>query len=88
MSPRVRTVSFHVILFSVLAFATSGAPAQTAIDDVHIVPREKPVSMASAAYATDPAERLTAGLIRTSVDLVLVPVSITCLLYTSDAADE
>jgi len=77
MSPRVRTVSFHVILFSVLAFATSGAPAQTAIDDVHIVPREKPVSMASAAYATDPAERLTAGLIRTSVDLVLVPVSIT-----------
>jgi len=77
MSPRVRTVYFHVVLFGVLAFATSGALAQTAIDDVHVAPREKPVSMASAAYATGPAEKLTAGLIRTSVDLVLVPVSIT-----------
>ena len=77
MSPRVRAVSFHVILFSVVAFTTSGALAQTAIDDVHIMPREKPVSIATAAYAPDAGERLTAGLIRTSVDLVLVPVSIT-----------
>ena len=77
MLPRVRTVCFHVVLFGILAFATSGALAQTAIDDVHIAPREKPVSLASAAYATGPAEKRTAGLIRTSVDLVLVPVSIT-----------
>jgi Ca-activated chloride channel family protein len=77
MSPRVRAVSFHVILFSVVAFTTSGALAQTAIDDVHIMPREKPVSIATAALAPDDGERLTAGLIRTSVDLVLVPVSIT-----------
>jgi Ca-activated chloride channel homolog len=77
MSPRVRAVSFQVILFSVLAFTTSGALAQTAIDDVHIMPREKPVSIAVAAYAPDAGGTLTAGLIRTSVDLVLVPVSIT-----------
>ena len=76
MSPRVRAVSFHVIWFSVLAFTASGALAQT-IDDVHVTPGEKPASTAIAAYGPDPGERLTAGLIRTSVDLVLVPVSIT-----------
>jgi Ca-activated chloride channel homolog len=77
MLPRVRAVSFHGILFSALLFATSGALAQTDIDDVHITPREEPLSVASAAYNPGPAEKLTAGLIRTSVDLVLVPVSIT-----------
>jgi Ca-activated chloride channel family protein len=77
MSPRVRAVSFHVIVFGVLVSATSAALAQTAIDDVHIMPREKPMTAAIAVHAPDPTETLTAGLIRTSVDLVLVPVSIT-----------
>jgi len=77
MSPRVRAVSFHVILFSVLVSATSGALAQTAIDDVHIMPRERPMTAAINVHAPDPTETLTAGLIRASVDLVLVPVSIT-----------
>jgi Ca-activated chloride channel homolog len=77
MSPKVRAVSFHVILFGVLVFATSAALAQTAIGDVHIMPRARPMNIATAAHVPDAGERLAAGLIRTSVDLVLVPVSIT-----------
>jgi Ca-activated chloride channel family protein len=54
-----------------------GATAQTGINDVHIAPREK-TEVASAAYGIDSKGKLSgASLIRTSVDLVLVPVSIT-----------
>jgi len=81
MLAMVREFSFHVVWFSVLVFTTRGALAQTAIDDVHVTSRDQPVSMASAAYASDPATKLTASLIRTSVDLVLVPVSITDELH-------
>jgi Ca-activated chloride channel family protein len=54
------------------------ALAQTAIDDVHIVPREKTVDLASAAFGAASAGGYTgAALIHTSVDLVMVPVTIT-----------
>jgi Ca-activated chloride channel family protein len=82
MSPTVRTISCRV--FSCfLAFATSGALAQTGIDDVHIAPRGKPVDMATAAYDTNSVAGDYAGasIIRTSATLVLVPVTITDALH-------
>jgi Ca-activated chloride channel homolog len=61
------------LVFSSLTLA--GAFAQTvSLDGPHVVPREKPVAMASAAYESPFAR---GGLIRTRADLVLVPVSIT-----------
>jgi Ca-activated chloride channel homolog len=55
-----------------LALSTA-AIAQSAIDDVHITSRQaKTVDVASAEYSAP-----YSGLIRTSADLVLVPVSIT-----------
>ena len=78
MSPTVRTISFRVILSCVLGFATGGALAQTSIDDVHITPREKTVAMATSAYDPNPdADGYKGVVIRTSVNLVLVPVTIT-----------
>jgi Ca-activated chloride channel homolog len=54
--------------------ASTAAIAQSAIDDVHITSRQpKAVDVASAEYSAP----YSGGLIRTSVDLVLVPVSIT-----------
>jgi Ca-activated chloride channel homolog len=52
---------------------STAAIAQSAIDDVHITSRPKAVDVASAEYSA----AYSGGLIRTSVDLVLVPVSIT-----------
>jgi Ca-activated chloride channel family protein len=72
MSAR-RAVSFLALFSCVLLLATEAALAQTSIDQVHITPREKTVDVASAAYAPS----YGTGLIRTSVNLVLVPVSIT-----------
>jgi Ca-activated chloride channel family protein len=78
MLPAVRTASGFVILFLALVLPGLSAHAQTAIDDVHITPRAKPVDVATTAYATDPAASLgTGSLIRTSVNLVMVPVTIT-----------
>jgi Ca-activated chloride channel family protein len=77
MSPTVRAISFRATLFCLLAFAAGAAFAQTRMDDVHITPRETRLDVATAAYPT-PAGNYTSGsLIRTSVDLVLVPVTIT-----------
>jgi Ca-activated chloride channel family protein len=59
-----------------LAFTGIGALGQTATDDVHITPREKTVDVATAAYAINSGFS-GAALIRTSVNLVMVPVSIT-----------
>ena len=57
----------------VVAVSTA-AIAQSAIDDVHITSRQpKTLDVASAEYSAP----YSGGLIRTSVDLVLVPVSIT-----------
>jgi Ca-activated chloride channel family protein len=71
MSHPVRSTSCHAVLLFLLASA-SGAYSQTAINDVHIVPRTPGIEVATAA--TSP--RLS-GLIRTSTDLVMVPVTIT-----------
>jgi Ca-activated chloride channel homolog len=78
MFSAMRSICFCLTLSFLSTFPLSSAFAQTSIDDVHIAPREKPVNLASAAYAADPAATLgAASLIRTKVDLVLVPVTIT-----------
>ena len=79
MSPTVQAISFRATLSCVLAFAASGALAQTSIDDVHITPRDNTVDVATSAYAVNSASNPYAagGIVRTSVNLVLVPVTIT-----------
>lgn len=64
------------VVLPVVLILTPAAIAQTGIDDVHITPREKPVTLATAAY-TAPSAYTAGGVIRTHADLVLVPVSIT-----------
>ena len=79
MSPTVQAISFRVILSCVLAFAAGGALAQTSIDDVHITPRDNTGDVATSAYAANSASgpHMGGGIVRTSVNLVLVPVTIT-----------
>jgi len=79
MSPTVQAISFRVTLFLTLAFASSAAIAQTSMDEVHIAPRETAVDVARADYALNSVANgeTDRGVIRTSVNLVLVPVSIT-----------
>jgi Ca-activated chloride channel homolog len=73
---RLRTICPLAILCFV-ALISQLSLAQTAIDDVHIAPREHSTT-ASEAHAGAPAiELASASLIHTSVDLVLVPVTIT-----------
>ncbi len=62
-----------VVVFSALTLFAGAALAQSAIDDVHVAPRQT-VNLAAASY---PADFGPAGLIRSHADLVLVPVSIT-----------
>ncbi len=69
-----RAAFFRTIVSYLLAFIPPGLLAQTALDDVHIVPRDKSIVVATAAY---PGNHASGELIRTNVDLVLVPVSIT-----------
>jgi Ca-activated chloride channel family protein len=66
----VRSTSCPAVLLFLIAF-TAGASAQTSIDDVHIAPRAVEVATASAPRLSD------GSLIRTSTDLVMVPVTIT-----------
>jgi Ca-activated chloride channel family protein len=67
-----RSLSCLVLLF--LAFTANGL-AQTSIDDVHVMPREKSLARLHADLkASVPSG---AGLIHTRADLVLVPVTIT-----------
>jgi Ca-activated chloride channel homolog len=81
MSPTVQVISSRTALFCILAFAGGGALAQS-IEDVHVTPRAKTVDMATTAY---PAARAgdfgPGGIVRTSVNLVLVPVTITDQLH-------
>jgi Ca-activated chloride channel family protein len=77
MSPTVRSLFFRVILFLVVAGVSTAALGQTDIDDVHIPPREKAVHGATAYLPGAAGSYGGASLIRTSVDLVMVPVSIT-----------
>jgi Ca-activated chloride channel family protein len=74
-----RTICLPAVLSCFLAFAGAAASGQTTVDDVHIVPRDRPVDVATAAYATNSSGGGLSGaaLIRTSVSLVMVPVSIT-----------
>ncbi len=74
MSRRVRAVLFRALQFSLPILGLGIVQAQTAVGDLHITPRVNTVDVASAAY---PASYGPNGLIRTNVDLVLVPVSIT-----------
>ena len=81
MLPSGKAIFFHVLVFScVLTCATRRAQSQTTIDDVHITPRDKAVDVVKADYGASPGSgphTQIASLIRTSVDLVLVPVTIT-----------
>jgi Ca-activated chloride channel homolog len=73
MSCSARSTSCLVICLSLLIF-TSEMFAQTSIDQVHIPIRTSSIELATAS----PGPRLAAGaLIRTSADLVMVPVTIT-----------
>jgi Ca-activated chloride channel homolog len=69
--------SLFVLIFCTAIGAISPATAQTSIADVHITPREVPVAVAKADYVPNPALAARAPRIRQSVDLVLVPVSVT-----------
>ena len=69
-------VRSHSAVVSLLAFLI-GAPAsiaQTSINDIHITPRERSISEAPVGAASTPAGL---GLIRSNVELVTVPVTIT-----------
>jgi Ca-activated chloride channel family protein len=69
----VRTISFRAVLLFLLTSAV-GVYSQTSIDDVHVVPRTPGTELATATAGP----RLSgAGLIRTSTELVMVPVTIT-----------
>jgi Ca-activated chloride channel family protein len=68
---RVRSNSCRVVLLFLLA-SSAGLYSQTSINDVHIVPRTPGIEVATAT----PGPRLS-GLIRTSTELVMVPVTIT-----------
>ena len=67
----VRSTSCRVVLLLLLAYSAR-LYSQTSISDVHVVPRTAGVELATATQGP----RLS-GLIRTSTDLVMVPVTIT-----------
>jgi Ca-activated chloride channel family protein len=67
----VRSTSCRVVLLFLLAYA-GRVYSQTSIGDVHVVPRTSAIELATATSGP----RLS-GLIRTSTDLVMVPVTIT-----------
>lgn len=77
----VRATAFRLLLLScVLTHLTQGLHAQTSIDDVHITPRERAADITESGYAADPLAGTyahPAALIKTSVNMVLVPVTIT-----------
>ncbi|HUA15766.1 MAG TPA: VWA domain-containing protein [Verrucomicrobiae bacterium] len=71
-----QALALPLVALSFLALATGESVAQTSLDDIHVNPRDKTVDIATTDYG--PGGRFgSASLIRTSVNLVLVPVSIT-----------
>src|SRR5215475_1949680 len=76
MSPTVCVISFRAAFFTILLFSTSVVFGMSGIDVAHIESRENSASLRSAAYDRS-AVFSGDSLIRTSVNLVLVPVSIT-----------
>ena len=79
MSPWGKANSFRVLLGLCVLTCASGALGQSSLDDVHVTPRETNVDVAKADFAATAtvARAGPATLMRTSVDLVLVPVTIT-----------
>jgi Ca-activated chloride channel homolog len=71
-----RTVSCSILLFA-STFPLPVALAQTAMNDIHIVPHAQGLEVAAAGFAASPAGLTAGSLIHTSVDLVMVPVTIT-----------
>ena len=69
----VRSTCCPVVLIFFSFFAVEGN-SQTAIDDVHVVPRTPGIELATA---TSGPRFSGASLLRTSTDLVMVPVTIT-----------
>lgn len=73
-----RATFCYVILLLTVIFSSSTVFAQTAIDDVHITSRTSGIGVASASFTAHPITGFPASsLIHTSVDLVMVPVTIT-----------
>ncbi len=68
---------FCAALACTVIAAVSQAAAQSSLDEVHIAPRAATVAVANADYSPDLALTARAPRIRTNVDLVLVPVSVT-----------
>jgi Ca-activated chloride channel family protein len=62
------------VLFLFVLVLTARSFAQTSINDIHITPRERGISAQALTGIARPAGM---GLIRSSVDLVMVPVTIT-----------
>ncbi len=85
ISLRVISCSFLILVAGYVLAPTVVAPvalAQSAIDDVHVVrrgvvPHGDPIDVASAAFSPSVVGDPRTGLIRTSVDLVMVPVNVT-----------
>jgi Ca-activated chloride channel family protein len=78
VSPRKDLLPFlcAALACTVIA-AVNSATAQSRLDDVHITPRAATVAVAKADYSPDLALAALGPRIRTNVDLVLVPVSVT-----------
>jgi Ca-activated chloride channel homolog len=72
MPGSARSISCRVVFLFFLIFSAV-ALAQTSIDEVHVTPREGTVALAPTIGVPLPA----ASLIHASVDLVMVPVTIT-----------
>jgi Ca-activated chloride channel homolog len=73
---RALTPGFSRILFLVLALL-SPCFAQSPVDDVHVNPRIQPAPTPKDDAITDPSLKTHTPPIKTNVDLVLVPVTIT-----------
>jgi Ca-activated chloride channel family protein len=74
MCPQIRSIALGTVL-SFFFLTSYAAVAQTSLDDVHISSHAE--SSSSLHQAEPGVEIASASLIRTSTDLVLVPVSIT-----------
>ncbi|HTQ87842.1 MAG TPA: VWA domain-containing protein [Candidatus Solibacter sp.] len=60
-----------------LLFALLPAQAQNSLDEVHVAPRSDLESVSGSSPSTGPPLRSAGGVIKKTVDLVLVPVTIT-----------
>jgi Ca-activated chloride channel family protein len=75
------TNGFRAVFSCLLVLSGAAVFGQTAVDDVHIVPRERTVELAAADFGAKSTGAYAGGLIRTSANLVMVPVSITDELH-------